>query len=423
MKDQLAPHVDELKRALDEKDVETLEKDLYTLIVDFRVPVEEAKRTLLRKYGGEHRACKLKAVHAGDRSVDVTVRVLDVTKRSIKSGGKERTVFSGTLADETRTLPFTAWQDFDLVPGQAICIRGAYVRSWRGQPELNLGDNASVEPSDDNGLPMVDEVPLTYVNKLRSLRNGDRGVCVEVVVLSAEERNIETRDGPRRIISGVIADATAKLPFTLWEMDQGLATGDIVCIDNAYVRSWRGVPTVNIGQYSSITPIEAEISFSGEPNRIAMGELVERDGAFDVAIEGNILSVRPGSGLIARCPQCGRVVQKNTCRAHGQVNGELDMRIKAILDDGTGSLTLVLNRDLTEYVTGFTLDEAKEIAQDSMTTDVIEERLRRWLTGRPLVARGNMSSGEYGVMMVAEEVRWPDDDTVERAREFLGCRS
>ena len=65
-------------------------------------------------------------------------------------------------------------------------------------------------------------------------------------------------------------------------------------------------------------------------------EIDSRDSMFDVAAAGNVVSVRPGSGIISRCPECGRVVQKASCRVHGKVEGIRDMRIKAVLDDGTG---------------------------------------------------------------------------------------
>ena len=47
---------------------------------------------------------------------------------------------------------------------------------------------------------------------------------------------------------------------------------------------------------------------------------------FDVSVAGNLVSVRPGSGIISRCPECNRVIQKGNCRVHGKVEGIWDMQ-------------------------------------------------------------------------------------------------
>ncbi len=49
MDDSIAPIVDELNRALG-VDRDTLEKELTLLIVDFKVPVEEARRSIIKKH-------------------------------------------------------------------------------------------------------------------------------------------------------------------------------------------------------------------------------------------------------------------------------------------------------------------------------------------------------------------------------------
>jgi replication factor A1 len=184
------------------------------------------------------------------------------------------------------------------------------------------------------------------------------------------------------------------------------------------VRSFRGVPILHINENSKLTKLEKSIEFK-EPKNVMIRDIIESQGAFDVVIEGNILSVRPGSGLIARCPECSRVIQKGMCRVHGKVEEKLDMRIKAIIDDGTGAMTLVLNAELTQALSGITIEQAKEIAKAAMSQNAVEEELKKKLLGKMLTARGNMSKGEYGITLVAAKVRESHDQINERALELL----
>ena len=114
------------------------------------------------------------------------------------------------------------------------------------------------------------------------------------------------------------------------------------------------------------------------------------------------------------------VIQKSTCRVHGNVENKPDMRIKAIIDDGTGALMLVLDSELTQKVCGLTIEEAQKIAKVSMSQKTVEEEVNRKLFGKILSARGNMSKGDFGVTLVAKEVWEPELELDEKASVLLG---
>ena len=107
------------------------------------------------------------------------------------------------------------------------------------------------------------------------------------------------------------------------------------------------------------------------------------------------------------------------CRVHGKVDEKMDMRIKAIIDDGTGALTLVLNAGLTQELCGITIEKAKEITQVAMTSSAVEDEVRKKLLGRLLTARGNMSKGEFGITFVASKVEESLELTKDKADELL----
>jgi replication factor A1 len=123
--------------------------------------------------------------------------------------------------------------------------------------------------------------------------------------------------------------------------------------------------------------------------------------------------------LIERCPECNRVVQNGQCRTHGDVEGEDDLRVKAILDDGTGTVTVVLDRELTEAVYDGTLEDALAEARDAMDREVVADAIRERIVGREFRVRGHLSVDEYGANLDAAEFAETEDDPADRARGLL----
>jgi len=154
-------------------------------LVEYSVPVEEAKRSLRRKFGDEGEgqsggptAANIADIGPDSGNVTVTVKVLTAGQRSIRYQGDDHVIREGELADETGTLSYTAWEDFGLEPGDTVTIGNASVREWEGNAELNFGESASVSKADDIDVP--DDVGGD--RDLADLQPGDRGRNVEVRV-------------------------------------------------------------------------------------------------------------------------------------------------------------------------------------------------------------------------------------------------
>ncbi|WP_439026607.1 Single-stranded DNA binding protein [Haloarchaeobius sp. DT45] len=403
-------------------DKEEVKSDLENL-VSYSVPMDEAVQSLRRKYGddsgGGSSAPSEKTigdVTPEDSSVSVTGRVLTVGKRSIQTQGEQQVIFEGELADETGKISYTAWTDFGLSAGDTIQVGNAGVREWDAKPELNLGESTSLSFLDE-----ALEVPYNIGGEanLRDLKSGDRGVTVEVAVEEVERRTIDGRNGETDILSGVFGDESGRLPFTCWEPDPVIENGGTVRIENAYVREYRGVPEVNVSEFSTVTGIDHDVKVGSAATEMSIAEAVASGGIYDVALVGNVIAVREGSGLIERCPECNRVVQNGQCRAHGNVDGVDDLRVKAILDDGTGTATVVLDRDITEAVYGGTLDDAKDQAREAMDKEVVADTIRDAIVGPEFRVRGHFSVDDYGANLDATEFGRTEDDPTARAKALL----
>jgi replication factor A1 len=397
-----------------------VKEDLEKL-VSYSVPLDEAKQSLRRKYGGggggggEPPKTDVADVDADAGNVTVTARVLTVGKRSIRYEGEDQVIFEGELADESGTISYTAWTDFSLSPGDTITAGNAGVREWEGEPELNLGESTTVTLHEE---PLDVPYDVGGERDLIDLEPGDRGRTVEVKAVEVERKTIDGRDGETEILSGVVGDETARLPFTDWDPHPEIAEGESVRVEDVYVREFRGVPSVNVTEFSTVEPI-GDVDVSDSATEMTVQEAVAAGGVFDVELVGNVLEVRDGSGLIQRCPECGRVVQNDQCRSHGAVDPEDDMRVKAILDDGTDSVTTVLGRDLTETIYGGTLEDALDHARDAMDREVVAEEIASRIVGKEFRVRGALSVDEYGANLDADEFEESDDEPGERAREAL----
>ncbi len=153
--------------------------------------------------------------------------------------------------------------------------------------------------------------------------------------------------------------------------------------------------------------------------RLWIEELLQRGGGLDVAVRGIVVEIKDGSGLIHRCPQCNRVVRKGTCRVHGEVQGGPDLRTKAVIDDGSGALTAILNRELTEELLGKGLEQCIAEAKEAMDQEVIKDALADLLIAQPVEARGNVTSDDYGLMMIARLAKILQVDVQREARALL----
>ena len=417
-KQELAPHVSEIARVLGNKIEESeIEKELDTYLNLYRVSLETAKRSVVRKLGGDPNALTkgvrkaIAELSGTEMSVDLLVKVLTVNHKDIEQNSETKRILYGLMADEGGSIAYTAWdaERFQLERGKVYLVRNAYTKEWNGQPQLNMGNRATIEPQPDDYLKLPEGMDVPAYGPTNAtvieLKEGMNSVTITTKVLSVEARKLETPNGPKQVFSGIMADGTGKVQYSAWH-DFGLKAGDAVTIRGAYVRTWRGIPQLNFGERAGVEKTKTTFASDQElskPKLRSIGELESAGGAVDVLVRGVVVDIKKGSGLIFRCPQCNRLVQKGLCRIHGKVDGQPDLRIKAVVDDGMAALTAVLNKDITEMLVGITLAESLREAKEAMNPEIVEEKIKDRMLGKPIEVRGNVTSDEYGLMMIVTE--------------------
>ncbi|MDR5657638.1 replication factor A [Halodesulfurarchaeum sp. HSR-GB] len=200
---------------------------------------------------------------------------------------------------------------------------------------------------------------------------------------------------------GLVADGTGQTKLTVWSNKEFpvLEEGETYRLENVVIEEYQG-----------------DLSLSSTPNSTI--EVAEESIEDTNTFEGVILELNDTSGLIKRCPEdeCSRVVTDGRCSVHGNVEGEFDLRVKAILDNGFDSRTVYLDADLTEEVTGIDLETAEQKAQDALDVSVVRNEMEEMLVGRYLEVTGSMYDNNIFVDEAEFQIgpREEDVDAIEQ---------
>jgi replication factor A1 len=148
------------------------------------------------------------------------------------------------------------------------------------------------------------------------------------------------------------------------------------------------------------------ISINSQTEIEMIGEEFERPSNREEFV-GALVDIQSGSGLIERCTEneeCTRALNNGKCKEHGDVEGDFDLRIKGVLDNGLETKDIIVGKELTEKISGISIEDAEGIAKEALDTDAVTDRI------------------EEEVMMQYYRVEgWKGDETtinVEEAEEY-----
>ncbi len=353
---------------------------------------------------------QLKDLRVGTPPVRILARVVSVDRRQVtrRSDGARRWVLSGLLSDGTATVRFTWWDPPAEGVERGLVLRAVnvLVREFRGTPELSIGWNSRVEPASEQELPSLnpEQLPL---RGLADLAPRDEGFRLECRVAEVSARTVTVGTEQRVVYSGQLADGTGRLRFSAW-VDFRLQPGEAVRIVGAYVRSFRGRPELTLDQRSHVERISGvalpAVSALAPVSIRGLGAVAASGGGEEVLVEGLVLALVSPSGVVSRCPNCQRVLQKGLCRLHGAREGVADLRARVVVDDGTGVATANLGREATEQISGRTLDGFLARLHQQPDPGALEEELRAELFGRRIRIRGSARVDDFGVSMFPSEI-------------------
>ena len=287
-----------------------------------------------------------------------------------------------------------------------------------------FSDHTDVDPDDveERLTTLVDEYRVPLDEASRSVTNSyledagmerdelGRGGSEEVLVndIDEDEQWVDLRvtlvdlweprsDSISQV--GLLGDESGTIKFVAFETSDlpELTEGQAYELSNVVTDEYEGSYSVKLNRTTGITEIDEEIEVGDNAD----------------TVEGALVDIQSGSGLIKRCPEddCTRVLQNGRCSEHGQVEGEFDLRIKGVLDDGETVTEVIFDREATEELTGMTLEEAKDMAMDALDTTVVAEEMGEDVLGRYYRVTGPT----FGRYVLVDEMEDPGTVDVETA--------
>ncbi|MFO7678160.1 MAG: hypothetical protein R6V50_07265 [Thermoplasmatota archaeon] len=398
-----------------------LEKELKRF-VDYGVPLDHAKQTLLKKYARTYspeasERILLADLLPGKNNVHVLCRIVYINEKEITVKGENKKIFYGILGDESGTLSFTAWNDLKLEKGDVVDITNAYTKEWQGETQINLGDRTKIEKTDESAVPQLILEPKDI--KVKDLRSGLGTVELKARILEINKKEV-TIDGTKKtVFSGILADQTGKAQYTSWH-DFKLKKGDVLTISGGYVKTWRGIPQLTFDEKATVKKLESNIIPEEEITspHLMIHELMEKKGAMDITIQGSILEIQKGSGFILRCPECNRRLLDDQCSIHGPVSGVEDLRVKLVVDDGTGVVSGIVDKNLTEKLLNKPYNELKKIYESKGEKSFLEQINSQLFTHR-VEMRGNALSDDFGITFIAKDITIKEIDLQTESEKIM----
>ena len=347
----------------------------------------------------------------------------DVIHRRDGSGSID--VVRGRIADDTGAIGFLSWESFDHEVGSLLKIENAQVNVFRDTPEINIGSSSRIEIYHDSNFASAEDLVARSVSKIEDLRDGSRDVEIIVEIQKMIRRDFQGKDGESKSVwSGDVADPTGKCRTSMWEEPpfDFESTPVIVRIRGARVRAWQGVPDITVDNSSQVEVLAAapwgeDVDLANNFVSVELDELSSGASRVGISTQGTIVSIREDSGIIYRCPECRRVLRDGECAIHGAQDGNMDVRLRMVLDNGKTTISLIVNKSATESLLGMKQADISSNVSENGSMQFIQE-LRERLLGRELTANGRTIVDEQGAMLLSDDVELIETDSVLAASEL-----
>jgi replication factor A1 len=350
-----------------------IEQKLRRLIEEFGVQPADAERTVLfdvaRDYGiqlgGASGPVDKKQINEVSPEEWVTIEGKIVALASSPSPSIAST---GIIADSSGAIRFVVWAKSSapqLKPDTWYRFESAVIDEFKGALNLKVHSGTTVKELEGDG------VLIPVITPLAELAPGVASVHAKMI-----QEWDSTHD--RMLQSGLLGDESATVKFVIWKEEgkEKLVPGTVYNIYYALVDEFNGRYSLNLNM-ATIAAEEGDIQVSSGSR----------------TIRGVLVHMAPGSGLIKRCQAegCNRVLSRqNYCPVHEmQPNFNYDLRIKGWLDNGEITQEVLLQREAVEKLTGMTLEESKELAENNpLGMDEVFLRMREKILGRYLRCEG-----------------------------------
>jgi len=358
-----------------------IERRLSDLTERFKVPIAEAERSVV-SYFLRERGIKREDYYGTPQGAASSTRIADINQSEqwINLRAKVVELWDSTsptidqvglIGDGTGTIKFVKWAKSNLpalVEGKSYSLENMTTDEWEGRFSVKMNRTTRIQELDEEVETQDREAQLLQID---DINQSEQWINLRAKVVQLWESEHESIDQV-----GLIGDETGTIKFVKWAKSElpALVEGKSYSFENLTTDEFEERFSVKFNKSSSIKELDEDIEV----------------GFSATEFTGAMVHIQDGSGLIRRCPICNRALMKGTCMEHGNVDGIHDLRIKAVLDNGTMVQEALFNREITESVSGITLEEAKEMAVDALDQSVVLDEMKKRLLGRYYAMSGRI---------------------------------
>ena len=160
--------------------------------------------------------------------------------------------------------------------------------------------------------------------------------------------------GNKLVFSGLLEDSNFKVPFVSHRVSYPLLRNSIYKFYSAYVHEFEDKSILLVvTEHTKIEPknIEDYREFVWAPKM----ESIKRP-AYYIALQGVITTIHSNSGLVRRCNKCKSILY-DSCPNKCNESWGWDLRVSSRLYDGSGSIKMILTKDIASKVLQKNLSE------------------------------------------------------------------
>jgi hypothetical protein len=160
--------------------------------------------------------------------------------------------------------------------------------------------------------------------------------------------------GTKLVFTGVLEDSTFKVPFVSHRVSYPLIRNSVYKFNSAYVHEFEEKSLLLVvTEHTKIEPknIEDYREFVWTPKI----ESIRRPVHY-IALQGVITTIHSNSGLVRRCNKCKSILH-DSCPNNCNEDWGWDLRVSSRLYDGSGSIKMILTKDIASKVLQKSLSE------------------------------------------------------------------
>ncbi len=195
-------------------------------------------------------------------------------------------------------------------------------------------------------------------------------IVARAVYLKTSERQDQL--GTKVIFSGILEDATFKMPFVSHKLNIPWQRDTVYKFDNAYVHEFPDRSLLLV--ITEFTEWQLKVvdgyleyqQFVWKPKIDKIKRPVQ-----NISITGTITTIHNNSGLVKRCNGCKSLLYDDACPNKCNSGWGWDLRVSSRLYDGSGYIKMVLTKDVASRILQRSLSELILLAtQTKLTPDM-----------------------------------------------------